>query len=110
MLKLLHPGSNWDRPQPVLSHPLLDEVTKVRFIGKRTDRMRFPRQVGLDPELGVIVRKRALHKGRTIEMQMVHLLEVGILHDPEWLDNEHQRTEMHGAAPNSTRPRKSEVA
>jgi hypothetical protein len=72
------------------------------FLGKRSDRVRLPRQLGLDPEIGRIVRQRAHTLGRSIEMELVHLIEVGIRNDPESRGNAQFETLQHGAAPQRT--------
>lgn len=84
--------------------------------GKRSVRTRFPKQIGQDPEKARIIRERASRKLRTLDLELVHLIDVGIEHDPEFAANGNRREElhapahdgtststaMHGAAPRST--------
>lgn len=72
------------------------------FDGKRTDRFRLPRQLGLNPEIGLIVRSRSQRRGRSIEMQLVHFITVGIQHDPEARFNEDEGFVLHSAAHDGT--------
>lgn len=53
------------------------------FEGKRLDRMRFPSQVAVDPELGSEIRRRAAKNMRTLGAEIVRLLTLGILNDTE---------------------------
>lgn len=54
-----------------------------RYIGKRTGRFLLPRQINADPDLCLVIRNRAERRHRSPAMQILHLLEVGIEHDPE---------------------------
>lgn len=65
------------------------------FDGKRQDRMRFPSQVSMDPELGSEIRRRAARRRRNPGQQIVYLLTVGILHDPEEWSNERGVNRAH---------------
>ena len=65
------------------------------FIGKRTDRMRFPTQVSQDPEMGSEIRARASRRRRSVGSQIVHLLTIGLLHDPEEASNERVFASTH---------------
>lgn len=73
-------------------------------MAKRTDRIRLPRQIGLDPEMGLVIRGRAEAKGRSIEMQIVYLLIEGIKADPEAFANEDRRGWLQVAAHEGTTP------
>lgn len=85
----------------------------MNFDGKRTDRMRIPTQLSVDPEMGSEIRARAARRRREIGLEMVHLIEVGLHHDPEHPvherradlaeANSQERTFAHAAAP----PRKA---
>lgn len=75
--------------------------------GKRQDRVRVAGvegQIGLDPETGRIVRERARRKRRPIGLQLVHLIEIGVDHDPEFPANGNRPHELHMAAHESTSP------
>lgn len=74
----------------------------MEFLGKRSDRMRVPKQFGLDPELGAIVRNRADKKRRSLDEQLAYLIEVGVEHDPEFGSNERRRIVMYEAAHDGT--------
>lgn len=81
------------------------------FLGKRTYRVRVPKQIGLDPEMALIIHRRAENKGRSIEMQIIWLLTEGIRNDSEAFANEdasrdsqapaYDSTQQHMAAPRS---------
>jgi hypothetical protein len=45
---------------------------------KRTDRVELPRQLRLDPEMGKRIRTRAELNRRTIQQELLHLLESGL--------------------------------
>lgn len=72
----------------------------MRFIGKRSDRFRLPKQLGADPELGAIIRTTA--NGLEIEMRILELIEKGL--DYEALFGRHgdARVSLHMAAHGST--------
>jgi|SRR6185437_339792 len=85
------------------------------FLGKRTDRLRVPRQLGFDPELGHEIRARAARSRRTIEGQLLHLIIIGLKHDTSneqaslalhtaAHDGTSESEAMHGAAPKRTQP------
>jgi hypothetical protein len=52
------------------------EITE-RFMWnqKRTDRVALPSQLRLDPEMGALIRSRAESNRRTIQQELLHLLE-----------------------------------
>lgn len=70
--------------------------------GKRTDRLKLPRQVNADPELCLVIRRRAERRRRPVGMQILHLIEVGIEHDPEISANENGVISPAGYAPMHT--------
>ena len=43
--------------------------------GKRTDRVQLPRQLRIDPEMGRRIRARAELNRRTIQQELLHLVE-----------------------------------
>jgi hypothetical protein len=46
--------------------------------GKRIDRIEMPRQLRLDQDLGRVIRTRAGLNRRTIQQEILHLLEFGL--------------------------------
>jgi hypothetical protein len=66
------------------------------FLGKRLDRIRFPSQVSVDPEMGSAIRSRASRRLRSLGAQIVYLLTIGLNHDPEEAVHERPVTEGHG--------------
>lgn len=81
-------------------------------MAKRPSRERLPKQFGTDPENSRIVRQRAERMNRPIDMQLDHLLTVGIKHDPEVLGNESHwellRESAHvGTQPHMAEPRRA---
>lgn len=74
----------------------------MKYLGKRKDRFRMPKQVGTDPELGAIIRKRADRIGRSLEKQILHLIETGVDHDPEFVGNAQRSREVHETAQSGT--------
>lgn len=71
--------------------------------GKRTDRLRlifadFPRQLGLFPEQAAVIRQRASAKGRTIELELVHLITEGIASDAEFVVTDIRGESLHTSA------------
>jgi hypothetical protein len=65
------------------------------YFDKQQDRMRFPKQVSMDPEMGSEIRARASRRRRTPGAQIVHLLTVGLKHDPEEAVHERRTTHAH---------------
>ncbi len=43
--------------------------------GKRTDRVEMPRQLRIDPDLGKRIRARSALNRRTIQQELLHLIE-----------------------------------
>lgn len=43
--------------------------------GKRTDRVELPRMLRVDPDLGRLIRDRAAVNRRTIQQELLHLVE-----------------------------------
>lgn len=68
------------------------------FDAKQRYRMRFPSQVSMDPELAGQIHTRAARRRRTPGQQIIHLLTIGVLHDPEETGNERVLTRAHGDA------------
>jgi hypothetical protein len=73
------------------------------YFDKQQDRMRFPKQVSMDPEMGSEIRARASRRRRTPGAQIVHLLTVGLKHDPEEAVHERRATHAHGYSQSLTR-------
>jgi hypothetical protein len=48
------------------------------FTGKRTDRLELPRQLRADAELARLIRMRAGVNRRTIQQELLHLIDVGL--------------------------------
>jgi hypothetical protein len=65
------------------------------YLDKAQDRMRFPAQVSMDPEMGSEIRSRASRRRRTPGAQIVHLLAVGLKHDPEESVYERELSRAH---------------
>lgn len=53
----------------------------MAFQGKRSERIRIPKQVNADPELSLAIRQLAARNMRTIGAEIVRLLMVGIVND-----------------------------
>ena len=70
----------------------------MKFLGKRSDRLRIPKQLGTDPVLGAIIRRGADADGRDIEMQILFLIEMGLEHEGICLRHARRREELHTAA------------
>jgi hypothetical protein len=47
----------------------------MEFNGKRTDPLELPRILRVDPELGRLIRTRASLNRRTIQQELLHLIE-----------------------------------
>ena len=47
----------------------------MQFNGKRTDPLELPRLLRVDPELGRLIRSRAAINRRTIQQELLHLIE-----------------------------------
>lgn len=45
------------------------------FNGKRTDPLELPRLLRVDPDLGRLIRNRAARNRRTIQQELLHLIE-----------------------------------
>jgi hypothetical protein len=73
------------------------------YFDKQQDRMRFPKQVSMDPEMGSEIRKRASRRRRTPGAQIVHLLTVGLKHDPEEEIHERRVIRTHDHSQTLTR-------
>lgn len=71
-------------------------------MGKRTQRERIPSQVNVDSELSEAIRIRAIRSRRTVGSEIVHLLTVGVVNDPEETVYEHFRSNAHVMAPPRT--------
>lgn len=65
------------------------------WTGKRTERMRIPVQVNVDPEMSQEIRLRASRKMRPIGSEIVRLIAIGLSHDDEQTVYEHFRTFAH---------------
>ncbi len=51
------------------------EQSTMQFNGKRTDPLELPRILRVDPELGRLIRTRAAVNRRTIQQELLHLIE-----------------------------------
>jgi hypothetical protein len=59
---------------------LSPQETRAKFMwnAKRTDRVALPRQLRLDPEMGALIRAQAESNRRTIQQELLHLLEISL--------------------------------
>lgn len=64
---------------------------------KRTERFRVPKQIGVTETMASEIRLRAAHNNRPIELEIFHLISVGLQHDHE-AGNENRRVSLHDAA------------
>lgn len=48
------------------------------FTGKRTDPLELPRILRADPELGRVIRNRAVMNRRTIQLELLDLIETRV--------------------------------
>lgn len=72
------------------------------WTGKRTERMRIPVQVNVDPEMSQEIKLRAVRKMRPIGSEIVRLIAIGLSHDPEQTVYEHFRIFAPMMAPDRT--------
>lgn len=72
------------------------------FLGKREYRIRVPKQIGLDPEMALIIHKYAERDARSYEMQIVFMLAEFIRNDGYRAGNEDNHRDSQGAAYDST--------
>lgn len=68
----------------------------LRFLGKRPDRHRLPKQIGTDRELGALIRTTA--NGLTIEMRILELIEKGFDYEAIYGRNGYGCASPHTAA------------
>lgn len=73
-----------------------------RFQGKRTDRFRIRLQLGIDPEMGTVIR--TTRNGLTYEMRIIELIEKGLDYEALFGRNGDARISLHTEAHSSTRP------
>ena len=67
----------------------------AQWDGKRLRRVKFPRQLRLFEHLGEQVSSMAHQHRRTIGLQLVHLIELGIEHERDCRSKEPLRSECH---------------
>lgn len=67
----------------------------MAFNGKRSERIRIPQQVNADPDLCLAIKERAARNLRPIGAEIVRLLMVGILNDPQISIHEHFLLNAH---------------
>lgn len=72
----------------------------LRYLGKRIDRFRLPKQIGADRELGAIIRTTA--NGLTFEMRILELMEKGLEYEALYGRNGYGAASPHTAARGGT--------
>jgi len=74
----------------------------MRYLGKKTARLRLPRQLSASEEMVCEIHRRAECSFRTKEDQIRWLISLGIMREDELSGNEQMRTSVHMSSPLGT--------